>query len=65
MGLRTRKDFYQADTQIKTEEISKASRLVSNITGMLVQPNKAIVGANAFAHTSGIHQDGLLKVNIM
>ena len=61
MGLRTRKDFYQADTQIHTEEISKSSRLVSQITGMLVQPNKAIVGANAFAHTSGIHQDGLLK----
>jgi len=61
MGLRTRKDFYQADTQIHTEEISKSSRLVSNITGMLVQPNKAIVGTNAFAHTSGIHQDGLLK----
>ncbi len=61
MGLRTRKDFYQADTKIQTEEISKSSRLVSNITGMVVQPNKAIVGANAFAHTSGIHQDGLLK----
>ena len=61
MGLRTRKDFYQADTQIRTEEISKTSRLVSKITGMVVQPNKAIVGANAFAHTSGIHQDGLLK----
>ncbi len=61
MGLRTRKDFYQADTQIHTEEISKSSRVVSQITGMLVQPNKAIVGANAFAHTSGIHQDGLLK----
>lgn len=61
MGLRTRTDFYQADTKIHTEEISKASRLVSNITGMVVQPNKAIVGANAFAHTSGIHQDGLLK----
>ncbi|MCA9476970.1 MAG: 2-isopropylmalate synthase, partial [Nitrospira sp.] len=61
MGLRVRKDFYQADTRIHTEEISKASRLVSNITGMVVQPNKAIVGANAFAHTSGIHQDGLLK----
>ena len=44
-----------------TEEISKTSRLVSKITGMVVQPNKAIVGANAFAHTSGIHQDGLLK----
>ena len=61
MGLRTRTDFYQADTRLHTEEISKTSRLVSNITGMLVQPNKAIVGANAFAHTSGIHQDGLLK----
>ncbi len=61
MGLRTRTDFYQADTQIQTEEISKSSRLVSNITGMVVQPNKAIVGVNAFAHTSGIHQDGLLK----
>ncbi len=61
MGLRTRKDFYQADTGITTEEISKTSRLVSRITGMVVQPNKAIVGANAFAHTSGIHQDGLLK----
>jgi len=61
MGLRTRKDSYGADTAIITEEISKTSRLVSKITGMVVQPNKAIVGANAFAHTSGIHQDGLLK----
>ncbi len=61
MGLRTRKDFYNAESQIHTEEISKTSRLVSKITGMVVQPNKAIVGANAFAHTSGIHQDGLLK----
>jgi 2-isopropylmalate synthase len=61
MGLRTRKDFYKADTRIRTEEIAKTSRLVSKITGMVVQPNKAIVGANAFAHTSGIHQDGLLK----
>lgn len=61
MGLRTRKDFYHADTEIKTAEIAKTSRLVSKITGMVVQPNKAIVGANAFAHTSGIHQDGLLK----
>lgn len=61
MGLRTRKDFYEADTNIRTEEISKSSRLISKITGMVVQPNKAIVGANAFAHTSGIHQDGLLK----
>lgn len=61
MGLRTRKDMYGADTKVRSEEISKASRLVSKITGMVVQPNKAIVGANAFAHTSGIHQDGLLK----
>ncbi|MDR4463269.1 MAG: 2-isopropylmalate synthase [Nitrospira sp.] len=61
MGLRTRTDFYHADTGVKTEEIAKTSRLVSKITGMVVQPNKAIVGANAFAHTSGIHQDGLLK----
>ena len=61
MGLRVRKDVYDADTRIRTEELSKASRLVSKITGMMVQPNKAIVGANAFAHTSGIHQDGLLK----
>jgi len=61
MGLRTRIDFYDADTKIRTEEIAKSSRLVSKITGMVVQPNKAIVGANAFAHTSGIHQDGLLK----
>ncbi len=61
MGLRTRKDFYGADTNIRTEEIVKTSRLVSKITGMVIQPNKAIVGANAFAHASGIHQDGLLK----
>src|SRR5262249_37266757 len=61
MGLRTGKDLYHADTKVHTEEISKTSRLVSKITGMVVQPNKAIVGANAFAHTSGIHQDGLLK----
>jgi len=61
MGLRTRRDFYQADTRVKTEEIAKTSRLVSKITGMVVQPNKAVVGANAFAHSSGIHQDGLLK----
>jgi 2-isopropylmalate synthase len=61
MGLRTRRDWYGADTKVVTEELSKTSRLVSKITGMVIQPNKAIVGANAFAHTSGIHQDGLLK----
>lgn len=61
MALRTRKDFFGADTRITTEEIIRASRLVTKITGITVQPNKAIVGANAFAHESGIHQDGLLK----
>ncbi len=61
MGLRTRRDFYDADTRVRTEEIARTSRLVSQITGMVVQPNKAVVGANAFAHASGIHQDGVLK----
>ncbi len=61
MSLRTRRDLFRADTRIVTEEILKTSRLVSHITGMVVQPNKAVVGANAFAHESGIHQDGLLK----
>jgi 2-isopropylmalate synthase len=61
MALRTRHDIFKADTNIRTEEIMRSSRLVTKITGMYVQPNKAIVGANAFAHESGIHQDGLLK----
>src|SRR5512143_3136764 len=61
MALRTRKDLFGADTRIQTEEITRTSRLVTKITGIPVQPNKAIVGANAFAHESGIHQDGLLK----
>jgi 2-isopropylmalate synthase len=61
MALRTRGDIFNADTNIRTEEIMRSSRLVTKITGMYVQPNKAIVGANAFAHESGIHQDGLLK----
>jgi 2-isopropylmalate synthase len=61
MALKTRKDFYAADTRVHTEEITRSSRLVTKITGIPVQPNKAIVGANAFAHESGIHQDGLLK----
>ena len=61
MALRTRGDIFRADTGINTEEIMRSSRLVTKITGMNVQPNKAIVGANAFAHESGIHQDGLLK----
>lgn len=61
MAVRTRRDFFSCDTQIDTSHIVAASRLVSGITGFPVQPNKAIVGANAFAHESGIHQDGVLK----
>jgi 2-isopropylmalate synthase len=61
MSLRTRKDFYSFSTNIDTTLITRASHLVKTITGMVVQPNKAIVGANAFAHESGIHQDGVLK----
>ncbi|MEI7952195.1 MAG: 2-isopropylmalate synthase [Synechococcaceae cyanobacterium ELA182] len=72
MALHVRRSYYNpflgrpADsttplTAVRTEEITKTSRLVSNLTGMAVQPNKAIVGANAFAHESGIHQDGVLK----
>lgn len=61
MALKTRPRFFEADTGIITQEIYKTSRLVSKITGMVVQPNKAIVGANAFAHEAGIHQDGFLK----
>ncbi|MSO75072.1 MAG: 2-isopropylmalate synthase [Alphaproteobacteria bacterium] len=61
MALKTRQDLMPFGTGIKTESIMRASRLVSSITGFSVQPNKAIVGANAFAHESGIHQDGMLK----
>ncbi|MBY0508714.1 MAG: 2-isopropylmalate synthase [Rhodospirillaceae bacterium] len=61
MALRTRKDHMPYITGIKTELITRASHLVSTITGFPVQPNKAIVGANAFAHEAGIHQDGMLK----
>jgi len=61
MALRTRRDFFGLDTRIDTTQIVPASRLVSQITGFVVQPNKAVVGANAFAHASGIHQDGVLK----
>jgi 2-isopropylmalate synthase len=61
MATRVRKDLFNVKTNIKTEEIVTTSRLVSAITGYVVQPNKAIVGANAFAHESGIHQDGILK----
>ena len=61
MALYTRKSYYQKTTGIKTEHIYRSSRMVSNLTGMKVQPNKAVVGKNAFAHESGIHQDGVLK----
>ena len=61
MALRTRKDFFAIETGVKTEEIFKSSRLLSHITGVHVQPNKAVVGENAFAHEAGIHQDGVLK----
>ncbi len=61
MAIRTRQDFFSVDTRINSKEIMNASRMVSAITGFPVQPNKAIVGANAFAHESGIHQDGVLK----
>jgi len=61
MILRVRKDLYPYFTAVKTDQIYPTSRLVSAVTGLTVQPNKAIVGANAFAHESGIHQDGVLK----
>src|ERR1043166_1668287 len=61
MAVRTRKDFFDLDTKVDTTHIVPTSRLVSQITGFVVQPNKAVVGANAFAHASGIHQDGVLK----
>lgn len=61
MAIRVRKDIYSATTDINTHQIVPASKLVSVITGFPVQPNKAIVGANAFAHEAGIHQDGVLK----
>jgi 2-isopropylmalate synthase len=61
MAMKTRHELFKTTNRIKTKEIAKASRLVSSLTGVFVQPNKAIVGANAFAHSSGIHQDGMLK----
>ena len=61
MALRTRPNVYGLSTGIDTPQIARVSKLVSNYSGMVVQPNKAIVGANAFAHEAGIHQDGMLK----
>ena len=61
MAVRTRSDFFGLESRIDTTQIVPTSRLVSQITGFVVQPNKAVVGANAFAHASGIHQDGVIK----
>jgi 2-isopropylmalate synthase len=61
MAVKTRKDYFGLDLGIDTRHILAASRMVSQTTGFVVQPNKAVVGANAFAHASGIHQDGVLK----
>ena len=64
MAIKTRQDFFNLTTNIDTRRIYGASRLVSELTGFVVQPNKAIVGANAFSHESGIHQDGVIKMPI-
>ena len=64
MAIKTRRDFFNLTTNINTTQIYKTSRLVSELTGFPVQPNKAIVGANAFRHESGIHQDGVIKMPI-
>ena len=61
MAVRTRADYFQCETDLDATRIVSCSRLVSNITGFPVQPNKAVVGANAFAHEAGIHQDGIIK----
>ncbi|MBA4108956.1 MAG: 2-isopropylmalate synthase [Leptothrix sp. (in: Bacteria)] len=61
MAVKTRREYFGLDTRIDASQIMSASRLVSQTTGFVVQPNKAVVGANAFAHASGIHQDGVLK----
>src|SRR5215510_6729753 len=61
MALHTRSSVFNLETNIVRRELSKTSKLVSSFTGIPVQPNKAIVGANAFSHGAGIHQDGILK----
>ena len=61
MAIKTRKDYFNLEVRIEAQHILATSRMVSQTTGFVVQPNKAIVGANAFAHASGIHQDGVLK----
>jgi len=64
MSLKTRRPVYDLETGIDATQFARVSKLVSNYTGIVVQPNKAIVGANAFAHEAGIHQDGMLKHNL-
>jgi 2-isopropylmalate synthase len=64
MTLKTRRPVFNLETGIDTTQIARVSKMVSNYTGIVVQPNKAIVGANAFAHEAGIHQDGMLKHNL-
>ena len=64
MAVKTRQHFFALTTEIDTRQIYRTSRLVSELTGFMVQPNKAIVGANAFRHESGIHQDGIIKMPI-
>ena len=64
MAIKTRGDFFNLMTNVNTPQIYKTSRLVSEVTGFVVQPNKAIIGANAFRHESGIHQDGIIKMPI-
>jgi 2-isopropylmalate synthase len=64
MAIKTRNDFFDLTTNVDTTQIYKISRLVSEVTGFVVQPNKAIVGANAFSHESGIHQDGVIKMPV-
>ncbi len=64
MAISTRPQHFDVETKIDTTQITRTSRMVSSYTGMVIQPNKAIVGANAFAHESGIHQDGMLKNNL-
>lgn len=62
MGLRTRRDYYQVETTVETRELRRTSRLVADLLNMPVPPNKAVVGENAFSHSSGIHVDGVLKM---
>ena len=61
MNLKVRRNYFEAVTNMDTRELTRTSRMVSDITGLAIARNKAIVGSNAFAHSSGIHQDGVLK----